>query len=237
VAALRPPVGARRVRAGDVAREMDDAEARLRDTRRARRLVECDRRCGVVPGRADHLARARVQYVRLRAALRHVRQPARVGAPHARRAPPRSARACLLARAVRRRGDARSAVERGPAAVENRRLVPRLHADAVGQEDPRVVAHAGGRAPRDGAPDEPLLARRTRSELVGRLRVGAGALRSAVARTRDLRDRALHVVGQHRAKATGEKLSVAVWWPVASRQSPVASRATSSAARVPASRR
>ena len=63
-----------------------------------------------------------------------------------------------------------------------RRLVPRLPAHALGQEDPGVVRASRGRARADAIADGSLRARRPRSELVRRLRLGARPLRSAVAR-------------------------------------------------------
>ena len=55
--------------------------------------------------------------------------------------------------------DRRSDLQRGDAAAEVRRLVPRIHADAVGQENPGMVPHTCPGSRDHGGADEPLLPR------------------------------------------------------------------------------
>src|SRR5687767_4805676 len=64
---------------------------------------------------------------------------------------------------------------------------------------------AGGRARRDDAADEPLRARRPRSELLYRLSVDAGPLRPPVgAGARRVRHGALHELREYAAQAENE---------------------------------
>ena len=207
VPALRPRIGARGVRRGDDARGLDAPEAGRERRRQARGLVGRQSRRGGVPGPARHVARARVQRRRAPRRPRPLRHAAGVGAGDAGRARPRSAAAPLRPRRVRAGGDARSAVERGADGAGARRPHPHLPAHAVGQEDPRMVAHAAGRARHDDPLERQVRAGRPRSQLLQRHLLVPGPLRSAVgAGARDLRDGALHEQREHRAQAAGQGL-------------------------------
>ena len=148
VAPLRPSLGPRESSRRVMTREKWTSRKLGTAARGAReRLVERQRVGGVVPRRADHVARAGVQHRGLccPATTATSRCPRGRGSTlDAHRGDRREHRATPLAQfdAASTHDPLWNAVQRQ---LRAGRLVPRLHADAVGQEDPRVVAHAAER--------------------------------------------------------------------------------------------
>ena len=100
--------------------------------------------------------------------------------------------------------DPRRVLERGDARDEGHRLHAQLHADVLGQEDPGVVGHPAGRV-RDGAPPEQqVLHRRSRRELVRERRLGVRPARPRLDRAGRVREGPLHERGRARAQGRPE---------------------------------
>ncbi len=206
VSPLRAHLRARGLLPRHDARALDDEAAGRKSEGQTRGLVGRITGRGGVSRSVGRLARARIQRMRVHQQLSELWLAARVGEKNAGRAQTRPPRAYVQPGSPRGRGDARSDLERDPTPARRRRLVLRLPANALGQEDSRVDAPPLRRARTHAVADGSLRARRTRSEFVRRLRLGSRALRSPVAEAPHLRDHSLHVVEQRQAQAEDVEL-------------------------------